>query len=104
MEREFAPVLDPEWARHYGALERAVADYVNLEHDDCACPVCQGLAGMRAFRVACAWMLLEEGAQDRWLEAYGMTEQGAVMRDALADIGTRRLAQVVANIRSRPSG
>ena len=91
MENEWAPVLDPAWARAYASFERNLDELIELEHGPCECPICFQLGAEREWAVATSWVLLGADEQAQWMDARGMTEHGAALRDALACVDQERL-------------
>ena len=80
-EAAWSAVLSPPAA--FASLERAVTEFLELEHD-CGCPVCERLSRRREWTVATRWVFLDEDERERWLQAFGLTERAAAVRDCLA--------------------
>jgi hypothetical protein len=91
----WAPLLDPEWRRTYGALESLLRELAELEHS-CPCEVCHELSHRRALTVAMAWVALGAEHQQRWMEGYGLLPEGAVLRDALVTVGPEAVSELEA--------
>src|SRR4051794_22179598 len=85
-----ASLLDPDWDRTYGGLERALAELVDFEHD-CECATCHRLAHLRAWNVATLWLAFDHDARREWENAYFTDPRGAALRDALSDVHDERL-------------
>src|SRR4051812_1546820 len=92
MEDTWAPVLSPEWQREFGAVEHALADVVRLE--GCECENCQRLVRRRMVDAAVFWIAHNADRQAAWLGAYELDARGAVLRDALAEVGPDGLAEL----------
>jgi hypothetical protein len=103
-EADLAPLLDSEWARTFRSLEQAVDEIIERDHAR-GCEICDELTAERERRVALAWAALDGDEQARWLQAWGMTERGAAMRDALTVISPeslRRLTEMAEQARREP--
>ena len=96
-DEAWSPVLDPQWRRDFGLLERRLDEIAELEHV-CDCDVCHRLAERRAWDVVTSWAFTPADEQRRWLDVYEWDTRGAILRDAMAAIGSERIMGLMANI------